>query len=123
MITLLNLNAKASDIYNKVILDPDGDYKFIAYPDTQYYEIYNLSVTGLLSAIVCGLSASFDIDGISLPVDIDIFDNTINITSIDDQSGAYVPALSASLFAALFNNDYVYLFYSGVSLYLLSGIY
>ena len=123
MITLSNLNATASDIYNKVIPDPDGDCKLIAYPGTQYYETYNLSVTGLPSAIACGLSASSNTGGVSLSVDTGTSDNTTNTTSTDGQGGAYVPAPSGSPFAALSNNDYVCLSYSGASLCLPPGTY
>ena len=123
MITLPKLNATASDIYNKVILDPDGDCKLIAYPVTQYYETYNLSVTGLPSAIACGLSASSNTGGVSLPVDTVTSDNATNTTSTDGQGGAYVSAPSTGPFAALSNNDYVCLSYSGASLCLPPGTY
>ena len=46
-----------------------------------YYETYNISVTGLPSAIACGLSASSNTGGVSLSVDTGTSDNTTNNTS------------------------------------------
>lgn len=110
LITLPNINAKASDVYNRVIPEPNGDCKLMAYPGTEEYDTYGVSITGLPSAIACGLSAdSADGDGVSLPIGAGTTSNTTtpdNTTSTDGQGGAYVPAPPAAPFADLSPNDY-----------------
>ena len=123
MIILLNFNVIIFDIYNKVIFNSNKDYKLIIYFDTQYYKIYNLLIIDLLFVIIYELFVFFNINEVSLFINIDIFDNIINTIFIDNQDDAYVLVLFDSLFIALFNNDYIYFFYSDVFLYLLLEIY
>ena len=117
LITLPNINATASSVYNRVIPDPGGDCKLLAYPGAEDFVTYNLSLTGTPSAIACGLSADSNGTGVSVPV------GSANTTSTDGQGGAVVPAPSPTPFAALSPKDYTCLSYTDASLCLPPGTY
>ena len=65
MITLPKLNSTADKIFNRVIPAPNGDCKLIIFPGDQYFEFYNVTTTGLASAIACGVTNSTTLDGVA----------------------------------------------------------
>ena len=72
LIALPRINESADKIYNRIIPAPDGDCKLIAYPGDAFFPDFGFALTGLPSAIACGLNAGINVgDGKIIPVDGD----------------------------------------------------
>ena len=140
LITLPKINAKASDVYNRVIPNPGGDCKLLAFPGTQDFPTYDLHLTGTPCSIACGLTGKNEEEGVTLgpndgggsgsPTNPDGGSTTTGSaaptptpTSTDGQGGAVVPAPAKSPFKSLSPNDYTCITYNGGFLCLPPGTY
>lgn len=120
LITLPNLNESADKVFDRIIPAPGGDCKLIAYPRDNFFPDFGFTLTGLPSAIACGLNAGIDIgNGKIVPVEGD--DNGKPLTpgsepsqSRDGQGGACVkpPDKATNHFKPLAQTDYLCLIHA-----------
>ena len=97
LITLQRLNEKADKIYDRIIPNPGGDCKIVAWPGTQKLDDWGFEVEGRRSSIVCGLKADEKVDGTEVPLE----GQKPNEPQSTDGRGAQVIAPDPALFKAL----------------------
>lgn len=68
LIQLPVINQTATNVYNRIIPATNGDCKILAYPGDQFFPSYNITLSGLPSAIACGLNSAINVSGIALPI-------------------------------------------------------
>ena len=117
----------ADSIYDRIIPAANGDCKLIAYPGSIDYPTYNMSISGLASAIACGLTSAINVNGRAIPVGGDSTGTpqtgSSPSNSTADQGGAFVAPPPATDFAPLDPKDYTCLSYQDASLCLPPGTY
>ena len=112
MINLPHLGTTADKIFSRIIPAPNGDCKLVTYPSERYVPFYNLTMTGLGSAIACHLTAAINVDGTAVPVKGDTNSQTPQIDSsgssaTNGQGSAFVAPPPATPFKSLDPKDYV----------------
>lgn len=68
-IVIPGVNQTADKVRQRIIPAPNGDCKLVTFPGAQDFPAYNLSVTGLPSAISCNVSASLNVSGVAFAAD------------------------------------------------------
>ncbi|KAL2042086.1 hypothetical protein N7G274_005274 [Stereocaulon virgatum] len=111
LIHLPKIGDTADRVYNRIIPATNGDCKLVTYPGSQYFESYKVTLTGLPSAIACGLNNLVNLDGTEVPVNGDQPGGTDGSQSTDGQGGAIVKAQPPALFKPLAQTDYAYIFH------------
>ena len=128
LINLPVLNENADSIFNRIIPAPNGDCKLIAYPGSTSYPTYDVTVSGLPSAIACGLTSAINVNGVAVPIGDDTNGQTPQTSSnpsddTSNQGGAFIAPPPAAPFAPLDPKDYVCLSYQGASICVPPGRY
>jgi hypothetical protein len=108
---LPKIDDTADRVYNRIIPAPNGDCKLVTYPGSQYFESYNVTLTGLPSAIACGLNNLVNLDGTEVPINGDQPGGTDGSQSTDGQGGAVVKAPPPAPFKSLAQTDYACIFH------------
>ena len=111
LIHLPKINDTADKVYNRIIPAPNGDCKLVAFPGSQYFETYNVTLTGLPSAITCGLNKLVNLDGTEVPLIGDQPGGTDGSQSTDGQGGAVVNAPPPAPFSSLAQTGYACIFH------------
>lgn len=111
LINLPKIGHTADNVFNRIIPAPNGDCKLVAYPGSQYFSEYNVTLTGLPSAIACGLNHLVTLDSTEVPVEGDKPGGTDGSGSTDGQGGAVVKAPPPAPFKPLAQTGYACIFH------------
>ena len=108
MIRLKNIDETADKVVHRTIPAPNGDCKLIAYPGDAFFADYNMTITGLPSAIACGLSGAINVDGVAVPLEPGDKPSlgAEPTQATDNQGGAFVAPPPPSPFKPLEPADY-----------------
>lgn len=118
LVHLPHLDQTADKVFNRIIPAPNGDCKLIAYPGDANFPDYQMTLTGLSSAIPCGLTAAINVDGTAVPIEGDSNGQKPQTgsdpgQSTNNQGGAFVAPPSKKPFKPLDPNGYACIFKSG----------